>query len=255
MMLRLMAIALAAVSLFAQSSFEAVSIRPGDPAARGRTIHGGPGSSDPGLLSMRNVDLFSLVALAWDLHRYQLSAPDWLDSTYFDISARVPQGIDAAQYRQLLQRMLADRFHLVVHHDSREIRIYDVIVAKGGIKAKHSTNPSAAADGLQPPPKTPPAGFHGAVTLNLPAMSLPRFAEFLSGFLDAPVEDATGLEGEYEIHLRALIGAPSAGVDPVNTPPALFDALPEQLGLRLVPRKDQVDVLVVDRMDKSPTEN
>jgi uncharacterized protein (TIGR03435 family) len=86
-------------------------------------------------------------------------------------------------------------------------------------------------------------------------MSMPRLAEFFSGFLDAPVEDATGLQGDYEIHLRALIGTPSPNVDPVNSPPTLADALPEQLGLRLVPRKDQVDVLVVDRMDKSPTEN
>jgi uncharacterized protein (TIGR03435 family) len=255
MTMRLIAIALAAGSLFAQTAFEAVSIRPADPAARGRTIHGGPGSSDPGLITMKNVDLFSMVALAWGLHRYQLSAPDWLDSTYFDVSARVPQGIDVDHYRRLLQSMLAERFHLTVHHDSREMRIYDLTAAKSGIKMKQSTNPATAADGLQPPPKTPPAAFHGAVTLNLPAMSTPRFAEFLSGFLDAPVEDATGLQGDYEIHLRALIGAPSPGGDAGNAPPILSDALPEQLGLRLTPRKAQMDVLVVDRMDKSPTEN
>lgn len=253
MTMRLIAIALTAWPLLAQTGFEAVSIRPADPAARGRSIHGGPGSSDPGLLTMRNVDLFSLVALAWGLHRYQVSSPDWLNSTYFDISARVPQGIDADQYRRLLQNMLTERFDLTVHHESREMRIYDLTVAKNGIKMKQSTNPSMAADGLQPPPKTPPTGFHGAVTLNLPAMSTPRFAEFLSGFLDAPVEDATGLQGDYEIHLRALIGAPSPDSDAENAPQTLSDALPQQLGLRLVPRKDEVDILVVDRMDKSPT--
>lgn len=255
MMTRLIAIALTAGSLFAQIGFEAVSIRPADPAARGRTIHGGPGSSDPGLLTMKNVDLFSLVALAWGLHRYELSAPDWLDSTYFDVSARVPQGIDVDQYRGLLQAMLAERFHLAVHHESREMRIYDLTIAKAGIKMKQSANPSGAADGLQPPPKTPPAGFHGAVSLNSPAMSMPRFADFVSGFLDAPVIDATGLQGDYEIPLRALIGPPSPGSDSENAPPSLADALLQQLGLRLVARKAQMDVLVVDRIDKSPTAN
>ena len=255
MVTRFIAIALTAGSLLAQTGFEAVSIRAADPAARGRTIHGGPGSSDPGLVTMRNVDLFSLVALAWGLHRYQLLAPDWLDSTYFDVSARIPQGIDADQYRLLLQGMLAGRFRLAVHHETREMRVYDLTVAKNGAKVRLSTNPSTAADGLQPPPKTPPAAFHGAVTLNLPAMSMPRFAEFLSGFLDAPVEDATGLQGDYEIHLRALIGAPSPGSDAENAPPPLSDALVQQLGHRLMPRKSQVDVLEVGRMDKSPGEN
>ncbi|HEU5020755.1 MAG TPA: TIGR03435 family protein, partial [Bryobacteraceae bacterium] len=240
MMMRLIAIALTAGSLAAQTGFEAVSIRPADPAARGRTIHGGPGSSDPGLVTMRNVDLFSLVALAWGLHRYELSAPDWLDSTYFDLSARIPKGIDADQYRRMLQSMVAGRFHLTVHHESRELRTYDLAIAKSGLKIRPSTIPSTAVDGLQPPPKTPPRAFHGAVTVNLTATSMPRFADFLSGFLDTPVNDATGLQGEYEIHLRALIGAPSPLGDAENAPPALSDALPEQLGLRLTPSKAQV---------------
>ncbi|HVY91236.1 MAG TPA: TIGR03435 family protein [Bryobacteraceae bacterium] len=255
MTLRFFALALAAGSLYAQSGFEAVSIRAAETATPGMSVHGGPGSSDPGLVRMRNIDLFSLVAMAYGLHRYQLSAPGWLNSARFDISARVPPGIDLDQYQQLLQGMLAERFHLAVHHESREMRIYDLTVAKNGPKIKQSTNPPAAADGLQPPPKTPPAGFHGAVSLNLPAMSMPRLAEFFSGFLDAPVEDATGLQGDFEIHLRALIGTPSPNADADNAPPPLADALPEQLGLRLVPRKDAVDVIVVDRLDKSPSEN
>jgi uncharacterized protein (TIGR03435 family) len=81
-----------------------------------------------------------------------------------------------------------------------------------------------------------------------------NLAGYLSGLLDAPIDDATGLHGEYEINLRTLAGvAPDPASD--SAPQSVFDALPEQLGLRLVPRKDQVDVLVVDRMDKSPTEN
>ncbi len=88
--MRLIAIALTAGSLLAQTGFEAVSIRPGDPSTGARAIHGGPGSSDPGLMTMRNIDLSSLVEMAYGLHHYQLSAPGWLNSTRVDISARVP---------------------------------------------------------------------------------------------------------------------------------------------------------------------
>jgi uncharacterized protein (TIGR03435 family) len=207
---------------------------------------------------MWNIDLFSLLAMAYDLHRYQLSAPDWLNSTHFDISARVPQGIGVDQYRRMLQRMLAERYHLATHHESREMRIYDLIVAKNGAKMKQSANQPAAADGLQPPPShavPPVAGYHGPVFLNFPALSMSRLAEYLSGFLDAPINDATGLQGNYEIRLRTAFGGTSPEPTADGTSLTLFDALPEQLGLRLVPRKDQVDVLVVDRMDKSPTEN
>jgi len=255
---RFLAIALTAAPLFAQTGLEAVSIRPADAYARGMTIHGGPGSSDPGLVTMRNIDLFSLVAMAYGLHRYQLSAPDWLNSARFDISARVPQGIDVDQYRRLLQSMLAERYHLAIHHESREMRIYDLTVAKNGPKMKPATHQSASADGLQPPQPhaTPPVpGYHGAVFLNIPALSMPRLAEYLSGFLDAPINDATGLQGDYEIRLRTAFGGTSSEPTGDAASLSLFDALPEQLGLRLVSRKDQVDVVVVDRMDKSPTEN
>src|SRR6185312_6504013 len=192
------------------------------------------------------------------LHRYQLSAPDWLNSTRFDISARVPQGIGVDQYRRMLQSMLAERYHLATHHESREMRIYDLIVAKNGPKMKQSANQPASADGLQPPPAhavPPVASYHGPLFLNMPAISMPRLAEYLSGFLGAPIHDATRLQGDYEIRLRTVFGGtpPEPAADGASL--TLFDALPEQLGLRLTPRKAQVDVLVVDRMDKSPTGN
>jgi uncharacterized protein (TIGR03435 family) len=257
MMARLCMIALTACALFAQTGFEAVSIRPGEASRPGWAIHGGPGSSDPGLVTMRNIDLFSFVAMAWGLHRYQVSAPDWLNSTRFDISARIPSGVDADQYRRMLQSMLAERFHLAVHRESREMRIYYLSVAKNGPKIKKSPNPSAAAGGLQPPPPraTPPPGYHGPVMINNPALSMPRLAAFLSGFLDAPVDDATGLEGDFDVHLRTLASALSPGAISGNAPQSLFDALPEQLGLRLASGKNQADILVVDGMERSPSAN
>jgi uncharacterized protein (TIGR03435 family) len=204
---------------------------------------------------MRNVDLLSLVAMAYGLYRYQLSAPDWLASTHVDISARMPQGIDADQYRRLLQTMLAERFHLAIHHESREMKIYNLTIAKDGPKMKPSPNPSV--DGLQPPPlrPLPPPGYHGPAFLNIAAISMPRFAGYLSGFLDGPIHDSTGLEGDYEIKFRAGFGGTSSEPTANSSSLSIFDALPEQLGLRLVPKKEQVDIVVVDSIDKSPTEN
>jgi uncharacterized protein (TIGR03435 family) len=195
--------------------------------------------------------------MAYGLHHYQLSAPDWLSSTRVDISARVPQGINADQYRRMLQDVLTERFHLAVHHDTREMRIYDLTIAKDGPKIKQSPNQSGTADGLQPPPlrPSPPPGYHGAVAIKNEALSMPGLAADLSAFLDAPVDDATGLPGDYEIVFRGMVGATSIEPTADSASLSIFDALPKQLGLRLTPRKDQVDVLVVDRMDKSPTEN
>ncbi len=157
----------------------------------------------------------------------------------------------------MLQDMLTGRFHLAVHHDSREMRIYDLTVAKDGPKLKQSTNQSSTADGLQPPPlrPSPPPGYHGAVAIRNAALSMPGLAANLSAFLDAPVNDATGLPGDYDIVFRGLVGATPTEPTAASAAQSIFDALPEQLGLRLTARKSQVDVLVVDRMDKSPTDN
>jgi uncharacterized protein (TIGR03435 family) len=256
MMVRVLTLALTAASLFAQTGFDAVSIHPADLSATGSSIHGGPGSPDPGFVTMRNIDLFSLVAMAYGLHRYELSAPGWLNSTSIDLSARLPQGIDADQYRRMLQVMLGERFHLAVHHETHEMRVYDLTVDKNGPKIKESTNPSTPSAGVRPPPKAGPRqGYHGPVMIDSNGLFMPVLAALLSRSLEAPVIDATGLTGEYEIHLRGLIGIPAPARDDENPPPTLFDALPQQLGLRLVPRKAQVDIVVVDRMDKSPTQN
>jgi uncharacterized protein (TIGR03435 family) len=82
-----------------------------------------------------------------------------------------------------------------------------------------------------------------------------RFAASLAGFLGVPILDRTGLAGNYEIRLRAMIGAQAAASDAADAPPEVFTAIQDQLGLRLVPRKDLVDVLVVDHIEKTPTDN
>jgi len=254
---------MAAVSAFGQPAFEVASIKASPPQVMGvpmRTgVRGGPGSSDPGLVTMENMDLFSLVAMAYGLQRHQLVAPDWLGSTRFSISARVPQGATVDQYRLMLQNLLAERFRLTVHRDRKEMAMYDLVVAKNGPKMKAAPVESGppVPDGLQPPlPRAgPPPGYHGPANMTLPSVPMDRFAASLAGFLGVPILDRTGLAGNYEIRLRAMIGAQAAASDAADAPPEVFTAIQDQLGLRLVPRKDLVDVLVVDHIEKTPTDN
>jgi uncharacterized protein (TIGR03435 family) len=258
-------LALAAIdSAFSQTppSFEVASVKPSENLTTGRTgptrIHGGPGSSDPGLAVFENADLFGLVTMAYGVKRYQLSAPDWVSTTKFNISARVPQGTTTDQYRLMLQSLLAERFKLTVHHEQKEMRIYELVVAKTGLKLKES-GPEPVDDteqGLQPaPPRAgPPPGFRGPFHMSLPKISIAQFAALLSGALDEPIEDKTGLKALYEIEFRAMVGATPVESDQANSPPSILDAV-QGLGLRLEPKKSLTDVLVIDHMEKTPTEN
>ncbi len=251
---------LIATGISAQPRFEAASIKPAPPPAPGiRTIHGGPGSSDPGLATLENIDLFSLTTMAYGIRRYQLVAPDWMSTARFNITARIPAGATVDDYRLMLQGLLSERFKLTLHHDQKEIQIAELVVGKNGPKLKQSPpDPTPPPEnGLQPPsPRAgPPPGYHGAINLNLPKISMERFAALLSGLYDQPVIDSTGLTGRYDITLHALVGSNPPSVDAPNAPPPLIDAVQEQLGLKLVSKKAPVDVLVVDHMEKTPTEN
>jgi uncharacterized protein (TIGR03435 family) len=253
----MMSLLLLSVAMAAQPRFEAASIRPVESGAP--YIRGGPGSSDPGLATFENVDLFSLTAMAYGIRRYQLSSPDWMSNSRFNITARVPAGSTVDEYRLMLQGLLAERFKLTLHHEQKEMQIAELVVAKNGPKLKQSEPDSSAPvpDGLQPPsPRAgPPPGYHGAVNLNLPKVSMEKFAALLSGLYDQPVIDGTGLTGLYDVKLQALAGANPPISDVPNSPMPLIDAVQEQLGLKLVSKKSLVDVLVVDHIEKTPTEN
>jgi uncharacterized protein (TIGR03435 family) len=140
---RVVIVALAFVcSLHAQSTrleFEVASIKPSPPpdgGARSMGCIGGPGNGDPGLLTCRNMNLANLVSTAYKLSYYQLSAPDWMKDPFaaFDLNARVPEGATKDQLDAMMQNLLADRFKMVVHRESREIQQYDLVVAKNGPK-------------------------------------------------------------------------------------------------------------------------
>jgi uncharacterized protein (TIGR03435 family) len=252
---------------------------------------GGPGTSDAGRATMPRMPFSSLVMLAYDLKRDQVSGPVWIDdgmNNGYAITATMSKTTTKEQYCGMLRNLLTDRFHLALHRETRGFPGYELTVAKGGSKLKRftgSTDPSDISGPISRDssgfPVLPPTGLRGSlITMSRPgvmAMSyrgpLGPFATGLgpwvgwsngntvSGAPNPRVVDKTGLDGIYEIHLQfagtlpGMAGADS-GVAPVETAPNILDAVTEQLGLKLQKAKAvSVDVLIIDHVDRKPTKN
>lgn len=278
-------------SVFCQQNdikFEVASVRrstesTSTPANSG--WRGGPGTPDPERFTVTNLPLMNLLLKAYGIQRYQISGPDWLGSTRFHLEAKVAPGTTEAQLNVMIQNLLAERFNLTFHHETKEMAVYALTVASKGPKlqdADMNVPPSSVREPGSPPPtigEPDSVGFpqipsgrpimlgrmtNGIMRWTGKVQSLANLAAFLGGELERPVLDKTGLNGRYDFTLAysrdglrpmgpaAAPGAPSA--DPSGGP-SLFKAVQEQLGLRLDPKKDGVDILVLDHIDKVPTEN
>jgi uncharacterized protein (TIGR03435 family) len=281
---------LAATAAFGQSvNFEVVSIKPAPPPTPGQGMHvgvnGGPGSKDPGRWTCENMNLSNLVSMAFELRAFQLTSPDWTNNERFNITAKLPEGATKEQFREMMRNMLIERFGLKFHREQKEMQGFELVVGKNGAKFKESepekpTDPDAKApsfgaklgkDGF---PEMPP-GVSGTIMMNGRARqqwvrtSMPDLAASLSYQAGKPVSDGTGLKSKYDVALFWVNGngAPppppppgSAGAEIISTGadapgPTLFTALQEQLGLRLEAKKVTIEMLVVDHVEKSPTEN
>jgi uncharacterized protein (TIGR03435 family) len=236
-------------------SFEVASVKPSPPGPKARRIRGGPGSTSPGTVTLTYIDLASLLTMAFSVNPYQIVGPDWLTITRFDIAAKLPPGTTVEQYRLMLRNLLADRFQLAVHSDKKDARVFELVVAKNGPKLKESTGePPSTDDGsLQPPPgaPSPPPGYNGPLSLFVRNCSMEQFAARLSGLLGQPVANATGVSGVYDIRLQYSL----AGLQ-VDAPSAtIFDALQDQLGLKLTQKKGIIDLLAIDHVEKVPSGN
>jgi uncharacterized protein (TIGR03435 family) len=272
---------------FAQPSqspvFEVASVKV-SPSQTGRgSMRGGPGTADPSRISFTNVTLFNVMLRAYDLQSFQLSAPDWLSSQRYDITAPVPPGTSKEQCNRMLQTLLRERFHIVLHHETKELQGYELVAGRGGSKLKPSSeSPAAASPPQSSPPKIDSNGYPqlsgpglvmmeaakaGAVIVFLTAraQSLSALTELMSREFQMPINDKTGLEGRFDFKLEFAPRPPGA-LPPPPSPdgppgpendaaPNLTTAVQQQLGLRLDSRKVPTDVVVIDRADKVPTEN
>jgi uncharacterized protein (TIGR03435 family) len=295
---RIVAVVLAAFGpLYGQASdakaaFEVASIKPSAPydPTVGQFVRstGGPGTDDPGLFTCENCSLISLISIAYDMPIYRITAPDWLQTTQFVVSAKVPAGATKEQFRLMMQNMLAERFKLGTHRQQKEMQIYEMVVAKGGPKLKRSAEEAPVKEDAPEPDKKPapaeepklgkdgfptlPAGYtqammNGRARIMYLRQTMDWFATMMSYQVHQPVADATGLTGKYDFALfwafgdgTRRAGAVSDGDTPLagtsdNGGPTLFEALQSQLGLRLEQKKGPVEIIVVDHMERVPTEN
>jgi len=251
--------------------FEVASIKPSPPGDVERMFvgsRGGPGIEDPGLYICENCGVSLLLREAFDLMPFQFSAPDWMQMTRFHVSAKIPEGTSKQEFRLMLQGLLAERFKLTFHHQKKEIQTFELAAVKSGSKMKeHEDQPPAPDEAPQPgPPNLDENGFpilpgskpmmRGAgnhATQRFVAESMPQFASVLSSRLKAPVMDATSLGGRYDFTLRWIM---DGNIPSAEAPgPSIGQALQEQLGLRVLPKKGMADIFMIDHIEKSPTGN
>src|SRR5262249_33875225 len=122
-------------------SFEVASVRPFNPQGKGPIgTNGGPGTRDPGLYTGRGMTLTLYLCVAFNLAdcEEQIRGPGWLDTEKYDVAANVPPGTTKAECQQMLQNLLIERFRMVVHHETKMLSVYELVVAKNGSKLKES---------------------------------------------------------------------------------------------------------------------
>jgi uncharacterized protein (TIGR03435 family) len=217
-------------------SFEVASIRPSPPDDNGNTSVSN--LSIPGFKATRVTPRF-LAMLTYGIRmNHILGGPNWFDSQLYDINAKSEgdRVLTLQERRVLLQQLLKDRFHLVVHRETEDLPGYVLVVAKGAPKLQVS--------------HTSGLGYILPDGLQFPGSSLKEFASILENVTGRPVIDKTGITGTFSIKLKY---APMD--DPDSPLPSVFTALQDQLGLKLIPQKVPVEELVIDHIDKAPTEN
>ncbi|HWD00081.1 MAG TPA: TIGR03435 family protein [Candidatus Sulfopaludibacter sp.] len=255
----------------AKPSFEVASVKPAavvGPRRMSANRRGGPGTPDPGTYTCENCPIFWVLSEAYDLQSYDFDGPDWVHEVRFDFAAKIPPGTTKAAFREMLQGLLAERFHLAVHRVKKEMNVYELAVGKSGPKFAESRPPDS------PPEDSPPGslkrdseGFpvlpRGSTMAVVPGHARIRsddqpmawFVQMLSGQLGAPVRDATGLTGKYDFQLSwSFQPEPGAAEGDVYRT-ALVMAIQSQLGLKLEQKKGPVEVLTVDHLDKTVTAN
>lgn len=221
-------------------------------------------STDDGI-DIQNLSIKNVIASAYDIKQFLISGgPSWVNSTGFDVQARVAaedvpvfKKLSAAQRGFMLRKLLAERFHLVVHVETKTLPVYDLVVAGGGPKVKASAPDPPPDPDADPTAKPKPRGWisMGSGMVKLNDMPLSGLANELGYSLDHPVIDKTGLTGKYDLSLKwRPDNQPASDGNSGDDLPGLFTALQEQLGLKLEPSKGPVDTLVVDHVEK-PTAN
>jgi bla regulator protein blaR1 len=238
----------AQISTAPPARFDVASIKPAAPGSPG----GGaylllPGGSFVG----KNLPVRRLVMEAYGVASFQISGgPGWIDSERYDIEAKTEGLAKADQLKLLVQALLADRFKLEVHRETKDLPIYALIVGKKGAKIQLSAESNPSKQGFV---------SRSRIAGNF---SMADFAKILGPLLSRSVIDSTGLKGTYALNLQWTpitgqeppVPGVEAGAPADPNEPAIFTAIQEQLGLQLKSQKGPVDIIIIERVER-PSEN
>jgi uncharacterized protein (TIGR03435 family) len=266
-------------------SFEVASVKPsGSPS--GISCSGGPGTASPGLWRCSNMPLALAISKAFGFQAFQFSTHDPCCLARFDFDVRVPEGATKDQFDRMLQNLLRERFKLAFHYQRKEMAIYELTVGPNGPKMKMSppSTPrqpdvpwaptgyrSVDKDGYPvfPAGRSGLAGPAGHYRWTAFSVSTQDIAKTLSDQLGRPVVDATGLNGKYDVDLKWVVDldwqlSESAKAEireqlgelpDTGSGPTLVRAVQDQIGLKLNSKRGLGDIVVVDHVEKVPTEN
>jgi uncharacterized protein (TIGR03435 family) len=215
----------------AEPRFEVASIKPSAPGSRGPTIY----NPTPTRFAIASITTKALIAYAYDVRESQVSGgPNWIGSEEYDIVAK-PEGEPSNErILAMAKNLLAERFSLTLHHESKEMPVLALTVAKGGAKL----HPSETVGGPEV------RGGRGRLIARKVTMGM-LAAQLAGRVLDRTVIDRTEIAGEFDVDLEW-----TPDERPDDPGPSIFTALKEQLGLKLETQKSAVDVLVVDRVER-----
>jgi uncharacterized protein (TIGR03435 family) len=252
-------------------AFEVASVKRAAPGNNTMSMRNSPGQFATGNLPLRMV-----ITQAYALQGYQVvGGPSWIESERWDIVARMPEGTSTQdQRREMVRTLLADRFKLVTHMETRELPIYALVTARSdrklGPELRQTATDCAAVRKARA--ANGPASFNlaefrecglsmgggpgGAMAFRAQGMAIAQFARLMESYVDRPIFDRTELSGEFDVEITFTPerGGPPRADLPASEAPSIFTALQERLGLTLEPTRGPIEVLVIDSIEQ-PTED
>jgi uncharacterized protein (TIGR03435 family) len=230
----------------ADPSYEVATIKPNNPDNKnlGLELHGGH-------LGIENMTIDSMLNLAYAVHPKQIiDSPAWFTSAHYDIEGVLDTDgqPNLKQIQGIMQKLLADRFQLKFHRETRELSVYAITVTKGGPKLTKSQGDPKALGVENDRVRA------GQDTMTVTNLSMAEFALILQFYTERPVVDQTGLAGKWDFKWTWTSDESRLPPDATNAAPGLFTAIQEQLGLKLEAKRAPADVFVVDHVER-PSSN
>ena len=248
---------------FASFVYDVVSFKPDKPETNARTVSYGMIETPDGFV-MQHVGVGFLIANAYRTEHMQMSgAPGWLNSERYMAEAKMsPEVIEAINKlnpadqklarKHMLQQLVKDYLKLSLHMESKEVPSYELQIARSGPKLKEVTDPAIPDQGLMVS-----GGPGGSTKCTGRSTTVSQILNQISYYAGRPVFDKTGLTGRYDFTLifardSVAPAATSGDAPPPSDAPDIMTAIQEQLGLKLVPAKGMMDVLVIDHVERPP---